>query len=807
MRYDIDRDVVELSVEELCMSALLGGSIDSRGAHRLFYERARDHTRASEKLHLSFGMRYYDRVELSNTARLDEVYFTVSGYADGVLCSDEGYTLDEVRVGSLDKFFSGAEESYHDLRAICYSYFLASLKGVDAVTTRQVFFDTERGEIDTLEVESNIAELRESYRRMLEKLLWRAKVMRERARERLPRAASAPFPYKTLRESQGEMIKECYRDIKHGNRLFCQAPTGIGKTVSTLYPSTKCLGEGVADKIFYLTSKQSIRREALAAMEKMKSAGVCLRTCVISSRESMCKNAAARLRGGRLSSSCTPELCPYAKSYYDRSSSAIRELISSGDSYDSKKISEVAQKYRVCPYELSLDLSELCDVIICDYNYVFSPTVYLKRYFDGERAEKYIFLVDEAHNIPDRAREMFSSRLRRGEFEQLISMLDEKDALAGAAVSVVSCFDSLGRLCDDDTHYSDGGERVGYNVSRQLPEKLSESLDIFSKKNDNWLKHNPDHKAFLYCEELGFKIYEYKKIAERFDKGYLTFITKEGGDISLLLYCLDPSGELERALDRAVASVLFSATLTPTEYFADILGGGKRTVSVSFKSPFPSENLCVAIADKISTRYEDREGSYKKISSCIAATVSARVGNYMVFFPSYSYMSEVKKIFEAKYPRVTVIGQKKNMSIAEKEEFIASFKDDGRTRVAFCVLGGSFSEGIDLPGERLIGVICVGVGLPSLSNENNIIRDYYEEKSGSGFDYAYTYPGMNSILQAVGRVIRTESDRGIAVLIDDRYAEPKYRMLFPEEWRGAKYAGNAQSLAEIARIFWKNQKK
>ncbi len=806
MRYDIERDVIELTVEELCESVLTGGSIGNRYVGRRYRERARDHGHVYEKLHLSFGMRYYDRVELSNTARLDDIYFTVSGFADGVLCHDGGYTLDEVRIGSLDKLYDGAEESYHRLRAACYSYFLCSAKEAESVRVRQVFFDADRSEIDTREEARDISALRDIYFSMLSRLLWRAMIIRDRVRVRLPQAACAIFPYKALREGQGDMIKECYRDIKHGNRLFCQAPTGIGKTVSTLYPSVKCLGEGVADKIFYLTAKQSIRREALSAMEKLNRAGVGLRTCVIASRDSMCLNSAARLRGGRISSSCTPELCPYANGYYDRSSHAIADLIASGDIYDSGRISETAAKYRVCPYELSLDLSELCDVIICDYNYVFSPTVRLKRYFNGETAEKYIFLIDEAHNLPDRAREMFSSRLRKSEFEALIALLGENDMLSASALSVVNAFERIGKLCDNDTHYSGDGEKTGYNISRQLPQKLSEELEQFSRKCDTWQKNNPEHQAFLLCEELRFKIFEYLNTAERFDTGYLSFITKENGDISLLLYCLDPSGELSRALDKAAAAVLFSATLTPTDYFADILGGGKKTVSVSFPSPFPHDNLCVAIADKVSTRYEDREGSYKKISSCIAGTVSAHAGNYIVFFPSYSYMTEVKKVFTAKYPKVKVIEQTKNMSPMDKESFIACFRNDGKTRIAFCVLGGSFSEGIDLPGDRLIGVICVGVGLPSLSNENNIIRDYYEEKSGCGYDYAYTYPGMNAILQAVGRVIRTETDRGIAVLIDDRYAEPKYRALFPDEWKEAKYAGNAQSLAEIARIFWENGK-
>ena len=804
MKYNADTDAIELSVEELCSLCLTGGSIDNRAVGRRFHERAKDHTKIYEKAHLTFGMRYYDRVELTHTAKLDGLYFTVVGYADGVLCRDGGYAVDEIRLGSPDKITNIDEERYHQMRLSVYAFMLAAAKKLEKIVTRHIFFDLDGGGMEILDQKKDTVALRDVYTAMLSKILWRAQILRDRVCVRIPSAANAVFPYKTLRESQSEMIKECYRDIKHGSRLFCQAPTGIGKTVSTLFPSVKCIGEGVADKIFYLTSKQSIRREAFSAMERMNKAGVGLRTCVIFSRESMCKNAAASLRGGRLSSNCNPAMCPYEDGYYDRASFALAEIIASGDSYDAARIERIAEKYRVCPYELSLDLSELCDVIICDYNYVFSPTVYLKRYFDRDREEKYIFLVDEAHNLPDRAREMFSSRLSKNEFEVLCDMLEKDSPLALSCLSVMGKFDRISRLCDNDTHYSQDGTRTGYSVSRQLPESLTESLLTFNKKCDGWLKKNPDHPAALYAEELSFKIFEYGKIAERYDKGYITFITKMGENVSLLLYCLDPANELSHALDRACASVLFSATLTPTDYFADILGGGKKTVSVSFRSPFPPENLCVAVVDKVSTRFEDREKSYKKISSCIAATVSARAGNYMVFFPSYTYMSEVKKIFEAKYPKVRIIQQTKGMTAAQKEAFIASFKDDGKTRIAFCVLGGSFSEGIDLPGDKLIGVICVGVGLPGLSNENNIIRDYYEEKNGSGYDYAYTYPGMNAVLQAVGRVIRTENDKGIAVLIDDRYSEPKYTHLFPNEWKNAKFAGNARSLAEIARIFWKN---
>lgn len=807
MRYDIDRDTVELSVEELCLSALVSGDIDCRRAMPTYHERAAETSMIYNKLHSLFGMLYHDKVELCNTSKLDGIYFCVAGRADGIICLDGAYTVDEVITVNERKGSDIKALEYHNARLSCYAYFTCRAKNLEEIRIRDVRFDTSSGDFDFSEDYVSVTELAERYMNLLSSVFWRAMILRDRARERLPKAANAVFPYTSLRDSQTEMIKECYRDIKHGNKLFCQAPTGIGKTVSTLYPAVKCLGEGVADKIFYLTSKQSIRREAYSAMEKMNGAGVDLRTCMLSSRESMCPNVAAKLRGGKLSSSCNPDMCPYAKGYYDKFSYALADIISSADRYDSHAIKSVAEKHGICPYELSLDLSELCDVIICDYNYVFSPTVFLKRYFEEveSRGEKYVFLVDEAHNLPDRAREMFSTRLSTENFEAILPLVSEDSTLAAACISVIKAFENVGHLCDDDTHYYGDGEKVGYSVTKTIPESFTEALSSFRKKCESWLKYNADSPAYITAEELGFKVFEYMKIVECYDKGYITFINKVGESVSLLLYCLDPSSQLEAALEKAQASVLFSATLTPTDYFADILGGGKKTVSVSFRSPFPHENLCVAAVDKISTKYEDRERSYKKISSCIAATASAKAGNYMVFFPSYSYMEKVYKIFCDKYPKVKTVLQKKNMTPQEKEEFLDTFRDDGKLRVGFCVLGGSFSEGIDLPGDRLIGVVVVGVGLPGLSNENNIIRDYYEEKCGAGYDYAYTYPGMNGVFQAVGRVIRTETDKGIAVLIDDRYAEPKYKNLFPDEWKGVKYAGNAQSLAEIARIFWEKQ--
>ena len=807
MKYDMERDQIELSVRSLCELALLSGDIDCRHSQFNVYERAREGQRVHQKLQTSFGALYHSEVELRNTSSLDGICFYVKGRADGIICHNGYYTVDEIKTVSTGRFASKIVDRLHTAQLYCYAYFLCRTKELSGVNTRIIYYNVEDGDIEYTEKYTSVEELREFYMRLLSAVAWRAAFVRERSRERLPAAAGVRFPYATLRDSQEEMIKECYRDLKHGNRLFCQAPTGIGKTISTLYPSVKCLGEGVADKIFYLTSKSAIRREAYAAVTKLNAAGARLRALTLSSREQMCANEAAKLCGGKLSSNCIPELCPYAKGYYDRLSGAIEELLSHSECFDSRAIKEFATAHKLCPYELSLDLSELCDVIICDYNYVFSPTVCLKRYFDdrAENKDKFIFLVDEAHNLPDRARDMYSSRLDTSDIENILSLSGESGLLTEACLSLLRGFESLEKLCSDNMHYDGNGGGTGYYIGRELPENFIRQLTQFGERCDAWMKNNYGHPAFFATEELSFRLFEFKKICECFDRHYLTFINTGYGKTSLLLYCLDPSNNLSLALNKAQASILFSATLTPTDYFADILGGGEKTVSVSFRSPFPKENLCLAAVDKISTRYEDREASVKKIASYIAATVSAKVGNYMVFFPSYGFMESVHKVFHAKYPKVKTILQKKNMTYAEREAYLGEFVDDGKLRIGFCVIGGSFSEGVDLPGKRLIGAVVVGVGLPGISDENNIIRDYYEEKCGMGYDYAYTYPGMNAVLQAVGRVIRTENDRGIAVLIDDRYAEPKYRNLFPEEWKGMKFAGNPQSLAEIARRFWQNQ--
>lgn len=810
MKYSAEHGHIELDLDSLCLELFGKYSIGGYAEKAYSSIKALSPSLIS-RIATAVGGEYYMSVSLSNTSRCDGIYYYISGTCDGVLKRDGGYCVYEIMpVGR-----SGApvlSSAYHNARLMISAYILCRQKEIDSISMCTVSYNTKTGEMQFLHASESIESLRGFYMSVISRIHQRGRFLADASEVRIPSLSQAVFPYKQLRARQEEMIRECYRDIKHGSRLFCQAPTGIGKTISTLYPSVKCVGEGVADKIFYLTSKASIRREALAAAKKMRECGSGLYTCVLSAKEQMCICDAACGGNVGVSAYCRGGGCPYADGYYTRREAAIFELLNSTYEIDREDIIRVARAHKVCPHELSLDISELCDLIICDYNYVFSPVARLRRYFSDEIGQgKYIFLVDEAHNLPDRARDLFSARLSTDDLEAAIGALGEGSTLINEFDGIISRIKELGMLCEENSKYDADGVKSGYYIGHVLPTEMSsgleEALESCTRACERWMIYNTESPAYAIVDGVYSKIREYRTAEKHFGKNYLVFISTHGECIEVLLYCLDPSPLLDGMLRGAHASVLFSATLTPTEYFADILGGGGKGVSVSFESPFPSENLCVAVVNGVSTRHGDRERYLGKIISCIAAAVSGRAGNYIVFLPSYGYMEDVVKRFSAKYPKVRTVVQKKGMGHRDRDEFLAEFQDDGKLRVGFCVIGGSFSEGIDLAGDRLIGAIVVGVGLPSLSNERNIMRDYYEEKCGRGYDYAYTYQGMNSVLQAVGRVIRRESDRGVAVLIDDRYAEPKYRELFPKEWRDVKYAGNALALAEITREFWKNTPK
>ena len=805
MRYDGEKATIVLSVRELCRLALLSGDLDLRAGGRASADRVALGAKIHRKLQATAGAMYNAEVAFTHTVLHHGICSEVSGRADGVIrAGTRDFTVDEIKTVS-GKAFSLPPSPMHDAQVKCYAYFLCKEKNLSEIKTRLTYYRREDEKIKHTTSTHTFEELEGFYFDLLSRVEYRAQILVERENILLPSVQSGRFPYSNVRNGQDIMLRECYRDIRAGKRLFIQAPTGTGKTVSSLYPAIRALGEGYCDKIFYLTAKASTRREAYRASADIYKAGSHLRTIVIGARERMCQNEMAKRDAVGISRHCNAKDCPYAVGFYDKLGAALCELLSEKKGYSISAVEETAKKYGICPYEFQLELSEFCDTVICDYNYAFDPQIYLRRYFEDEAVEKnrYVFLVDEAHNLGDRACDMYSVVLQNTQIETCFAILPEsEEKLRDALRRVEVTMHGMRRLCEENTTKDENGIPHGYYLTRNPMERflqvVSEARAVVEARVRT-LHGEPFEEAVSI---LSAQLKRFEVISEYYDDRFLTFVEQHGDVITVRIICLDPSDILSSCLDRAHASVLFSATLTPTDYFADILGGGKGAVKLSLPSPFDPRRTCVAIVPSVSTRFEDRETSYKKIASLIAATASGRRGNYIAYFPSYDYMEKVWKQFSERYKTVQTVVQTRGMNYTEKEKFLDAFCEDGKLRVGFCVLGGSFSEGVDLPGNRLIGTVIVGTGMPGISNERNILKEYYDITRENGFDYAYTYPGMNRVLQAAGRVIRREEDAGVIVLIDDRYDTDRYKVLFPEHWQDLQYAGNAQELAELIADFW-----
>lgn len=808
LQYNAGRATTECSVRELCALALRGGDL-ARGGYRAFFAASGDGGEQSALYCDALGcMPGWERdVPLCHATLFEGETYTVAGEVPFLRLSDEGAVSEQVfslRGGAF--YMTPGEVQWAQL--LCFGHFLCETRGMAQVTLRLTFIEEKSGKVRHHERVEDAAALTAFYGRLLSRVKPWAMFAKAHG-EGVLSAAGVRFPFGELREGQEELIHTVYRTIRTGKRLFAQAPTGIGKTVSVLYPSVRALGEGRCDKIFYLTAKTSTASEAFRAMRRLFEAGAQVYTVMVTAKEQMCTCPGYVEEGRPLKDVCNSIDCPFSAGYYDRVDGAIFELLGAGHGFSRNLIAEVAKKHCVCPYELSLELVELCDVIICDYNYVFDPAVRLRRCFGAQGdGENYVFLVDEAHNLPDRARDIYSAALTTDVPAKLIPLLPPEAEATEALVKLVRLMRRRGQqLCVDTLRRGADGVERGYCLSRAPVAGVAEAAHVAHESLRAWLWDNRDFTGRRSAEQVLDMLSAFLLSAGLYDEHFTTYLEVEGEKVTQKLYCLDPSALLDGYMRRARASVLFSATLTPADYFVDVLGGGRGAISLTLPSPFEREKLCVAVMDHISTRYEDREKSRAAIVSAIAATVSGRVGNYIVYFPSYAYMEDVLRLFERKYPKVPVIVQKRGMSHRGREEFLARFADDDRhLRVGFCVLGGSFSEGVDLPGKRLIGTVIVGVGIPGLSNERNILRDYFESTRERGYDYAYTYPGMNRVLQAAGRVIRRTEDEGVVVLIDDRYATPAYRSLFPDAWEDIKFVGNAISLSELVKRFWKSRK-
>ena len=786
--FDTFTNTLYISAYELCSYVLRGGSVDNA----MEYGNKAGCTVVSHRLHESKP----NIVDAYTYSTVCEGYnLTVYTYPEGIRKEDNGvYTVEKVYTVpySLDKIENG-ELDIAINTAICSSHIVMHQLGGNYVETRVVYFGEKHDEERTFGQRCYREEANVCFENLVEMLSPFVKIIGDRHTKCLPQLKSLHFPFKDVRESQREFILDTFRAIRTHKRLIVQAPTGTGKTMASVYPAIKSIGEGYADKVFYLTGKATTAYAAINGIDIMRESIPDFRAIHISSKEKCCKSTKIKDRR-----KCKNENCTRSRGFYDKINLALAELLQNYRTYTMDIIDAIAEKYSICSYELSLELSEWCELIVCDYNYLFDLQVYFRRYFGAVDAN-YVFLIDEAHNLPDRAREMYSATLTRSDFARIENKFPKFPKFARACGDVLSKFDVLHALAMTEKQQIEE-ELYGFYITSELPEDITAELTPFVKTVDKMFATD------FFDEELNelyFNVKHMLKVCEIFDKRFKMYIEAHNEEVTLRLLCLDASYMLDKAMKKGISTVLFSATLTPLEYFSDILGCGKST-TLDLKSPYDKENLCLIGINNISTRYEDRKKSATNVANVIRASIAGKKGNYIVYFPSYSYLTEVKEIFENKYPKIKVITQIKSMSEGAKREFLDSFDDKcDTTQVGFCVMGGSFSEGIDLKGERLIGAIIVGVGLPTISSELNIIKEHFDNTRENGYAYAYTYPGMNKVLQAAGRVIRSENERGVVVLIDDRFATEEYKMIMPEYWHHIKYLNNANDLLKEVTLFWK----
>ncbi len=811
-------NIIKLSVRELTDFILRTGSVDSRSGVARMLEGTRLHGIIQSRQ----GKGYRREVSLAQTFRLDELYFELSGRADGILDEEDAYTIDEIKTTAQDLRYIH-EEDYPAYRAQaeCYACMFALENKLDFVRTRLTFCNIETEECVYFYRDHTLEELLERVKSLLSDYRKWTRLRLDAERELKTSAESLKFPFREYRDGQSELVLAAFRAFRRHERLIAQAPTGIGKTMSVLYPAYKALGSGFGRRIFYLTSKTTLREAAENAASLLRRHGLRTRSIVITAKEKICLcRDAVR--------DCSSIVCPYSHGHYDRVNDALYALLSGYESYNLPLLVQIAREYEVCPFELSLDAALFCDLIICDYNYLFDPNVSLKRFFgdyyngDGCVPDENLLLVDEAHNLGERSRGMFSSELVFEPFLRLLRTIPESDMFL---------YLPLRLLCREFLRLKRGvsDEGGGVYVSHKPLERFGELLDGFASAALEWQRANGFASSVYEAEldatsgttaenavlphravdDLRLAAREYltaQKLSEMCCDKFVNYVTvKEDGSIRVKLYCLDPSELISRRLMCGRGAVLFSATLTPLEYFADLIDyGDAGRVTLELESPFDRKNLFVAAMDKISTRYSDRANTIFMVADVIAAAASAREGNYMVYFPSYRLMREVFREFAKLGTGFRCLMQKPDMSEPERESFLSQFSSDGDgTLVGFAVLGGIFAEGIDLVGERLIGSIIVGVGLAQPNSESNLIAEYYTEAGMNGYNYAYLYPGLSKVMQAAGRVIRTESDRGIVILIDDRYATPEYARVLPKHWQPMKLIGDTKSLRVALAKFWR----
>lgn len=755
----MDKVIIKESVRNLVEFCLKRGDIDNRFSGSA---RAVEGVRAHQKIQEDNG-KIYDNYEkevyLTHEFELDNSIINIEGRADGIIIEENSTIVEEIK--STYKSFANIDDSneVHWAQAKVYAFIYGKQNNLEEIYIRLSYMQLETYEVKSFEKRFSIKELEEFIFEILceyEKfviLIFRQKEHRNKSIKNLK------FPFDEYRTGQRKLINISYQTIKEKEILFTQAPTGIGKTISTIFPAVKAMGEGIGERIVYLTAKTINREVAEDTFEKLRQEGLYFKNITITAKEKICTNEIF---------DCNPEKCIYAKEYYGKVKDAILCIIENEERISSEILQKYAERYKICPFEFSLDVSLYCDGIIGDYNYVFDPRASLGRLIESTGN---IVLIDEAHNLIDRARSMYSATLSKSQILHCKKLAKGKlNKIHNILGKINDHFIELRNECDH--------KEVKWFFEEEAPKELNKQLQLYLKESEEILVRGNRFEGYEDILQLYFDVNAFVSTMQLYDENYVTCMEKENQELVLTLYCVNPAKNLKEYLSKCYSVIFFSATISPIKYYIDMLGGNDETYRLKLPSPFKKENLKVCLSP-INLRYTHRNRTLKSVKNKIVDFISENIGNYIVFSPSYAYMELLwEEINQTDVNGFQLVKQKSNMTEEEKSEFLKLFRANNNL-LMFCVLGGMFSEGIDLPGEQLIGSVIIGVGYPMISMKNEIIKDFFKE---NGYDYAYVFPGINKVQQAVGRVIRTETDTGRVLLIDDRYATNKYEVLLPNEW-------------------------
>ena len=787
---------IRISVRSLVEFILRSGDLDNRKSASADREAMQKGSRLHRKIQKQMGASYRAEVPLSIEKEYEDFFLVVEGRADGIIEEPELVVIDEIKGVYMELKYLEKPILVHVAQAKCYAYIYAQQKKKQRMGIQMTYANLESEEIKQFQEEYSFEELETwftdliaSYYKWAE-FQYRWRIRRNESMENM----EFPFPY---RKDQRKVVLSVYQTIRRKKGLFVQAPTGVGKTMSVVYPAVRAVGQGFGEKIFYLTAKTITRTVAEEAFGILREKGLCCKVITLTAKEKMCICQEP---------DCNPVSCPRASGHYDRVNDAVFDLLVHSETFDRDTIQQKAEEWNVCPFEMCLDLSMWADAVICDYNYVFDPNVHLRRFFgDGVKGE-YIFLIDEAHNLVDRGRQMYSAAI----FKEHV--LAAKKLVKSYSKKLERCLEKVNkrmlaykRECESYEILSSVGD-----LAMALMTLMGE-LELFLEERRKGLAEtaveqvplkDEDGKALL---EFYFEVRDFLNIYELLDENYVIYSElDEENQFRVQLYCVNPAQNLHNCMSKGVGRIYFSATLLPIQYYKKLLSAEPLDYETYAESPFEEKNKLLLVGGDVSSRYTRRGyGEYRKIAEYIAKLVSAKKGNYLAFFPSYKLMQDVFQIYRDEYDRPDVdwIIQTPSMHEEEREIFLENFETENpNTLIGFCIMGGIFSEGIDLIGKKLIGAVIVGTGIPQISNEREILKDYYKE---SGFDYAYRFPGMNKVLQAGGRVIRSKEDRGVILLLDDRFLEPEYLQLFPMEWKWYQpcHLGNVMQCLDV---FWKS---